>query len=351
MPFFLSPFVLKYFIGFVGAFFLGLYLVPVMIRAANKLRMLDHPDGKIKVHKNPVPYFGGLAVYISFISVLALVYPLDSILLWFLLGTTLLLFVGLIDDFNVLTPGQKLAGQIVAVICFLKGGFSLKSRFFANYINMAASGFWMLSVINAFNLVDVMDGLAALLALIALGSFFIIALLVQNYLLSLLLLILLGSLFSFFLYNKPGAKIYLGDAGSLFIGGFVAATPLLIRWTQELNLHSALPGFAHGSVLFETAISAMIPILLVGVPLLEVCSLVIIRKSKGLPFYAGSPHHFASYLQKKGWSPKKILWFSGLAAMFLSALALFFMFGKLSFALFLGGIILFLLVWVFVVLL
>lgn len=340
---------LRHIAAFVSAFALGLYLVPVMIHAAKKLRMVDVPDGKIKKHRVPVPYLGGLAIYISFVIVLALIFPLGARLLWFVLGTTLLLFVGLIDDFNALSPLQKMGGQLVAVACFLKGGFALKSRFFTDYINIFASGFWMLSVINAFNLVDVMDGLATVLAIVAAGSFLIIAIFVKQYLLSLFLAMLLGSLFAFFVFNKPNAKIYLGDAGSMFVGGFLAATPLLIRWTEVLTTYRALPVFAQGNLFFETAFSALVPILVVGVPLLEVASLIVIRKWNGLPFYFGGPQHFSSYLRNKGWHEWWVLLFAGGAAIVLSLLALTFMFGMLSFVGLAWGLGLFLFGWVLLV--
>jgi len=340
-----NPLLLRHLASFLGAFVLGLYLVPVMIQTSKKLRILDVPDGKIKNHKAPVPYMGGVAIYLSFIIVLALIFPLEAKLLWFVLGVTLLLFVGLIDDFKALAPLQKLGGQIIAVACFLKGGFALKSRFFAGYLNIAASSFWMLSVINAFNLVDVMDGLAATLAVVAAGAFLIIAVVTKQYMLSLFLTALLGGLCAFLWYNKPSAKIYLGDAGSLFVGGFIAATPLLIRWTEVLIFYDSLPSFAEGNVLLETGVSALVPVLLVGVPLLEVFSLIVIRKSKGLPFYSGSPHHFALYLQRKKWSVWRVLAFAASVAIILSAAALLFMFGYISFMVLLWSVGLLLLFW------
>jgi len=341
--------VLEHVVAFGGALFLGWYLIPLMIRAAQKLRLLDVPDGKIKQHKVPVPYLGGLGVYVTFIIVLALAYPFGGRLVWFLVGTTLLLFVGLTDDFNVLTPFQKLAGQIVAVACFLKGGIALKSRFFDDYFNLAASAFWMLSIINAFNLVDVMDGLATSLAIVSATAFFLMAVFLGKYMISLLIVILLGALFAFLFYNKPPAKIYLGDAGALFVGGFLAAMPLLFQWTKILNTHRSLPSFAQGSVIFETAISALPPVLVVGLPLLEVGTLILIRKYKGIPFYSGSPHHFALYLRRKGWSVVQVLFFSVAAASFLSALGLLFMFGKIPFAGVVVGLSCFLPVWFWVV--
>ncbi len=323
------------------------YFVPVMIVAAKKLGMLDLPDGKIKNHSVPVPYLGGVAVYIAFIAPLALFLPFESTLIWFLLGTTFLLFIGLVDDFNVLTPSKKFLGQLFAVICFLKGGIYLKSQFFSRCTTLFISGFWMLSVINAFNLVDVMDGLSSSMALVAAATFFVISLILGNYSLAVLFVAILGALIPFLYYNRHPARIYLGDAGSLFLGGFVSASPLLFSWTKILSESNAFPSFAIGSLFFEMSISIFVPMLIVGLPAIEIISLIIIRFAKGLPVYCGSPHHFASYLKNRGWGVRKILLFSVGCSIFLSLLALFFMFGKISFYVLISGIFTFFLFWIY----
>lgn len=338
---------LRHIVAFLGSALLVWYLVPIMIVAAKKWRILDVPDFNLKKHEQPTPYLGGIAVYFAFISMLALTFPFEGRLLWFILGTTLLLFAGLIDDLKVLVPWQKLFAQVIAVLCFLKGGFALKTRFFSDFINIAASGFWMLSVINAFNLVDVMDGLSSLLAIISGLAFFVIAILVQAYSLSLLLITLLGALIAFLFYNRPPARIYLGDAGALFVGGFIAAIPLLIHWTEILSGTGAIPFFAKGNLFLEIIVSALIPIVIVGIPLLEVVSLIVIRKASGLPFYFGSPHHFSLYLKSKGWGIFKILFFSGSMAIFLSSVSILFMFGFLSFYYFVITLFIFLCVWIY----
>ena len=119
----------------------------------------------------------------------------------------------------------------------------------------------------------------------------------------------------------------------------------LRRGTEVLNFYKALPAFAAGSIFWETAISALVPILLVGIPLLEVASLVVIRNYEGLPIYSGSPHHFASYLQRKWGSVVKTLLFALLSATFLAAVAILFMFGIISFQLVVGAAFLFLVTW------
>lgn len=298
---------------FVFALLLVIYIVPLLIQAAYRLKVLDLPDGKIKNHQAPVPYMGGVAVYLAFITPLALAYPFKNHILWLLFGTTLLLFVGLIDDLRVLKPGQKFLGQIIAVLCFLKGGFSLKSVFFSSYENLALSSFWMLSVINAFNLVDVMDGLSSTIALGASISFLVLALIFKIYSASLLLVTFCGALIGFLYYNKPPAKIYLGDAGALFVGGFLAAIPMLFPWSSQ------------------SWDSYYTPAVILGIPLLEVVCLIVIRLRLGIAPYRGSPHHFAIYLQKKGWSKHQVLLFTVIAGAVLSSIAYAFLFGYLQF--------------------
>ncbi len=249
-----------------------------------------------------------------------------------LLGSTILLFVGLVDDLAVLKPGQKFFGQMIAAFCFLKGGFWLKSIFFSSFFNLFISGFWMLSIINAFNLIDVMDGLSSLVAFMVASSFFCMAIFFQQYDISLLLLAFMGSIFAFFLHNKPPAKIYLGDAGALFVGGFLSAVPLLLPWSsQSFEAYYAAP------VIF-------------AIPLLELFFLVVIRTYLGIPFYKGSPHHFSIYLMKKGWSKKKVLALVAGLSLFIFAIAMAFLMGFLSISLLMMFVSLIFTLWVLVVL-
>ena len=287
----------RHFFALIFSFLLGVYLVPIIILAAKKIGFMDIPDGRLKHQKEPVPYLGGVAVFLPFIITLGLCYPFENQLLWLLLGTTLLLFVGLVDDLKVLKPSQKFFGQFIAVLCFLKGEFSLKTPFFSSFSNIAWSAFWMLSVINAFNLIDVMDGLCGTAALMSSVAFCVFAYAVGKYTTSLLLAAFAGAIAAFLIYNKPQAKIYLGDAGSLFIGGFLAAVPLLFRWDSSLFANAFGQCLDFMRPLFQ---EFFIPAIILGVPLLEGLGLFIIRSSIGIPFYKGSPHHFSIYMQKTG---------------------------------------------------
>lgn len=312
---------------------------------------MDAADGRLKHQKEPVAYLGGVAVFLPFITTLGLCYPFENLILWLLLGTTLLLFVGLIDDLKVLKPWQKFFGQFLAVLCFMKGEFSLKTPFFSSLANIFWSGFWMLSVINAFNLVDVMDGLCATLAITSASTFCLIAILTGKYSISVLLMAFIGSMLAFFMYNKPQAKIYLGDAGSLFIGGFLAAIPLLFSWDSNLfgwaAIHTQTPFFL--KLIKQLCEVFFIPCLILGVPLLEVLSLFIIRSWLGIPFYNGSPHHFAIYLQRRGWSREKVLCFAAAASLLLSALVMLFLYRIITFSGLLGAVSILLLLWTYLI--
>lgn len=285
-----SILLLKLLFSILFSFLVTFYLVPLFVAFAFRLNVLDVPDGKIKKHAKVTPYLGGAAVFIGFLMSMALVFPYENKILLFIVGSTLLLFVGLIDDLLRMKPYQKFFGQAVAAFCFLKAGFHLKELFFlSNFWNIPISFLWMMTVINAYNLVDVMDGLATTLASCAAVTFMLIALFFGQHHIALLLGALLGALLAFLWYNKPQAKIYLGDAGSLFIGGILATVPFLFDW----GVHNCY-GF-------------LTPLIVLAIPLLEVSFLIIIRCYKGIPPYQGSPDHFCLYLKANGWSIPEIL--------------------------------------------
>lgn len=277
------------------SFSITYYLVPFLSTIAHRLNFLDEPDGKIKTQVKPIPYLGGLAVYGGFVASLGILRIIDSTFLFntqfilFLFGITLLMMLGLIDDLIILSPHQKFFGQIIATLCFLWAGFYLKEQFFYTLWHIPLSFLWILSIINAFNLVDVMDGLTSIISMGAIFSFGAMALYFNNNNALLLLSSLLGSLGAFFWYNKPPARIYLGDAGSLFIGGFFATVPFLFPW---------------GTYTWDGYLA---PLVILAVPLLELGALILIRTYKGIPFYKGSPDHFSLYMQRNGWSKNGIL--------------------------------------------
>lgn len=322
----------KLFFSFIFSFLFALYLIPVVKKIAVHLNIMDIPDGRIKKHKEPTPYLGGVAVYLAFIVALALVFPFENHIFSFFVGVTLLLFIGFLDDLTPLLHYQKFAGQIIAALCFLRAGFYLKAHFFSHYWAVPLSFFWILTMINAFNLVDVMDGLATTLASCATLSFLIMALYLQQPVVAILLSAFLGALVAFFWFNKPNAQIYLGDSGSLFIGGFLATVPFMLNW-GEYNWYGYLT-----------------PLVVLAIPALEVTTLVIVRTYKGIPFYLASPDHFSIYLQKKGWGKWKILGYILCLSIVLFIGSFLFLQGTIHWVGLLAGGAIFLIVWLLILL-
>lgn len=273
------------------SFLVTFYSIPFLQKAAHRLGVIDVPNGKLKQHKAPVPYFGGLGLYVGLLASLVLFFSFDVSFVLFFLGATFLLFLGLVDDVLVLGPRNKFLGQIIATLCFFRAGFYLKEAFFSSFLHIPLSFFWFISIINAFNLIDVSDGLAATVAFFATISFLIIATLFNLKAVALLLAALAGSLVAFLYYNWPSATIYLGDAGALFLGGIFATIPFFYNWG------------------YYSATGYLSPLIILSIPLLELFFLIIIRTKKRVPIYYGSPHHFALFLKSKGWSSCNILFF------------------------------------------
>ncbi len=320
----------------IVSFITGFLLTVLMRYIAFKCSILDIPHGSLKIHKNPTPYLGGVAVYGGIIA--GLVWHFSNTLLfsptylWIFFGITGMLLLGLYDDIFMISPAQKFLGQAFCTTLLLHAGSLSKTVFLSDPLWYVGSFFFVMSLVNAFNLVDVMDGLATTIAIISLSSFFCIACLQGAYEYSLILLIVIGSLAGFFCWNKPIARIYLGDAGALLIGTIVAIAPFFLSWSHE------------------TAWGFLTPLAIVGIPLLEVFCLIVIRLALSIPPYQGSPHHFSIFLQKKGWSKWHILFWTMGNGIFLSGLGFGLMQKIISPALFFLLGFFFLLQWVYVVL-
>lgn len=269
---------------------------------AYRFGILDHPNTAIKKHTKSTPYLGGVAVYLSFLIVTLSLLSLEPQPILFFIGLTVLLLVGLIDDLVLLKPFHKLIGQAVASLIFLCAQLYIPFDILPSYASLPLSFIWFLTLSNAFNLIDIMDGLATTVSLTSSLFFLIIALLQHASTASFVLAAFMGSLAGFLVLNKPRAQMYLGDAGSLFIGGFLSAQPFFLHWGQT------------------QIVNFLIPILFLFIPLVELGMLIVIRTYKGIPFYLGSRDHFAHFLLDKRWSVVSILIFIFLTSSLFGAL-------------------------------
>ncbi|HVW99891.1 MAG TPA: MraY family glycosyltransferase [Candidatus Babeliaceae bacterium] len=277
--------------AFCSALAVSLILLPIIISIAYRWNILDYPNGFLKCHKRATPYLGGVGLAIASAPGFLGFGEAGILGGWMFFGLCFLLTVGLLDDLWSLGPCQKIAGQFIGTLLLVKAGLYLKYPlpFLPSYLNIPCSILWGLSIINAFNFVDVMDGLAVVIAIASSLVFLLFALISNMFGVAFFLSFFLGGLAGFLIFNQPPAKIYLGDAGSLFIGGVLSMMLFIFPWgaCDPLNI--------------------IIPAMVLCVPLIELITLIVIRIYKEIPFYRGSPDHFCHYLQRKGWDKTFIL--------------------------------------------
>ena len=291
-------------LAFLLSFVFALYWTPVMRRAAFQLGIVDRPDGKLKDHAEPVPYLGGLAVFMSFLLTVGVLTEFEQETLGLLLSGTMIVMVGLLDDFGALSVSQKLLGQTLAAFVLVKSGIFIKLEFLPPWLAILLTVVWILSVTNAFNIIDVMDGLAAGVASVCALAIAVANLMAGRQSIAFLSIVLAGATLGFLRHNFHPAKIYLGDSGSLFIGFMLAALSMNAGYTR-VNL-----------------VAVISPVLILGLPLFDLSFVVYARWRKGIPITRGSPDHFALRLQRCRFSVVETALISYFATFFLSGVAL-----------------------------
>jgi UDP-GlcNAc:undecaprenyl-phosphate GlcNAc-1-phosphate transferase len=287
------------------AILLSMYCTPLLRAAAVRFGIVDRPDGRLKTQREPVPYLGGLAIYLSFLLALTATLRFDSTeVLGLLLAGAIVVILGLIDDFGVLSPGAKLAGQVVAVLTLMNASIYIKLGFLHPAAAIGLSFVWLLAITNAFNLIDIMDGLAAGVAACACLVLFLVAAVNGRQTYAVLLAALGGALLGFLRYNFEPARIYMGDAGSLFIGLMLGALSMNNSYTRH-NL-----------------IASLAPVVILGVPVFDMLFVMYVRYRRGLPVMLGSPDHVALRLRKWRLTTRQTVLLSWGATLALGGLAI-----------------------------
>lgn len=278
-----------YLLTFMLGLFLSLYGVPIARKAALKYGIVDAPDGQLKHQREPVPYFGGLAIYLAFLMSLAFTFEFRHDVLGIVLGGTIVVMLGLIDDFGVLTPSTKLAGQLLAVFVLIKSGIRIEIAAFPDWVDLVLTVFWMVGLINAFNLLDIMDGLSAGVGAVSAMFLLVVALLQGDQTSAFMLAALIGSLLGFLRYNWKPAKIYMGDTGAMFIGLVLGAMTMIGKYPSD------------------HPISLLTPVFILGIPIFDTLFVMYIRYMRGLPVFWGSPDHIAIRLRHWGMTVPQIV--------------------------------------------
>jgi len=259
---------------FASALLLAIGATPGARWVALKFGIIDQPSAR-KLHSTPIPRFGGIAMYAAVVVALLVFRERFRVnqLVSILLGATWVSFLGVWDDRWGLRPLLKLLGQIIAAVILIITGVQVKFLP-SELLNWAVTIVWVVGLTNAINLLDNMDGLSG--GITAIASAFFLLLAVQNgqYLVGGLSAAMLGASVGFLVYNFNPATIFMGDTGSLFLGFMLAALGIKLRF----------PGHSD-------AITWMVPVIVLGVPIFDTTLVVFSRIRRGVhPMTPGKDH-------------------------------------------------------------
>jgi UDP-GlcNAc:undecaprenyl-phosphate/decaprenyl-phosphate GlcNAc-1-phosphate transferase len=270
---------------FISSFTLSIIFITILKKFSLEYNLLM-PKG--------MPLIGGLGIGLTFILVLLLSFltkhGLSKEAISIIISSGLMLIFGVIDDWRELSIWAKFLVQIIATGLLILFGIRTQIVYIGNILNIIITFIWVLGITNAFNHLDIMDGVTAGTAIIVSFSFFVISVLNADARTALLSLTLTGAILGFFLYNYPPAKIYMGNAGSHFLGFVLAATALIISYAP-----------------LERKIALLSPLVILGLPIFDTAFLILMRLiKKNLPFNKSNDHLALRFLAL-GYSKKKAL--------------------------------------------
>ena len=278
------------FFSFLGSLVICMALIPPLMASAGRLHILDLPGGR-RMHSGAVAKVGGIALAIgTFIGVL-MWEPKNDVVLASLLGGLVILIFGVWDDRAGLSYRAKFAGQACAVlIVMILGGVHINSlplvpeEWIRPWLSLPLTFVFLVAVTNAVNLADGLDGLAGGLSLISFAGFAYLAFQTEDAIVLLMVVSVLGGLLGFLRFNTYPARIFMGDAGSQFLGFYLGVT---------------------GVVLIDQAHGPYSPILALfvwGLPLLDTLAVMIQRRLEGRSLFIGDRNHLHHKLLNRGWS-------------------------------------------------
>ncbi|MBV8879089.1 MAG: undecaprenyl/decaprenyl-phosphate alpha-N-acetylglucosaminyl 1-phosphate transferase [Planctomycetaceae bacterium] len=296
---------------FIGSFVAALLSIPALISVAKRANFLDQP-GPRKIHTAPVPYGGGLAVALGVLGsaavylwaigtgpggeVLSRFVPVDrstktltpQSLAIYMLASLVILVLGLVDDRKRLSARHKLLVQAIVAAGVATFGQRLQLFDAPAPVGIAVTVLWILAVTNAFNLLDHMDGLSSGVALLSGAAFLVVALQTGQTSIACVLIPLLGACTAFLIYNFPPARMFLGDAGSLFIGFWLSCLTVSFTFYE-----ARYPLYTYFT-----------PLAILAVPLFDTAVVILLRLFHHKPVFEGDTNHFAHRLTALGMSRK-----------------------------------------------
>jgi UDP-GlcNAc:undecaprenyl-phosphate GlcNAc-1-phosphate transferase len=306
----------------LGALLISAATLPFWRRWCMRVGLVDDP-GERKIHETPIPLAGGLAVFTG----IAIPILLAGLFLFFsgklshaasdggseaaansrdflyylgygynrrllevlgiCFGAIGMIAIGFLDDKHELKPRAKFLGQLIIAFLVAASGIRI-TLFIPNLLfSYAVTILWILTLINAFNFMDNMNGLCAGLGAIAAGIFGSLAASQDQYLVALIAFLSVGALVGFLPFNFPRAQAFLGDAGSHLVGFLMAVLAILPHFYTQHH---------------RRKIAVIIPLIVLAVPLVDLVWVVIIRWRAGKPFYLGDTNHLSHRLVRRGMS-------------------------------------------------
>ncbi len=282
---------MKYFLILFVSVMVSIIVIPLMMRLAPRLGMIDYPDER-RVHVTPTPRVGGWGIVFGMLVPVLIWLPLTPTVFWYLFGALTLLVFGSLDDRHHLSPAVKFAGQLLAItplalwggmqittLPILGDSFQLPSSLAIPFAIFAVAG-----MTNALNTSDGLDGLAGGEALLSLGAIGLLAYLDGGHEVAVIAVAAVGGILGFLRYNTHPANVFMGDSGSQFIGftlGFLA-----IMLTQNP----------------ETEIQPAVVLLLLGLPIADLLVVMLRRRRRGDSMFRPSKDHFHHLILNLGFS-------------------------------------------------
>ena len=272
-------------------------LTPLMRILAIRLNVVDNPDQSHKTHRMPIPYLGGVAIILGVFAITSLSltgYSMSQanilLALSLLIPAIALGLIGLVDDIRNLSPwprfvAQSVVGLLTAILLIITD--TVGSPTGSVLVDALITIIWIVGITNSINFFDNLDGGASGTVAITSIALLILALQGEQYLIAALAAVLAGATSGFLLWNKPPARIYMGDAGALFLGLLIAS--LVVRLdTNPIN------SFATFSI----------PILLLAVPIMDTSVAVLSRLQRGISPFQGGKDHLSHRLMRSGLSKR-----------------------------------------------
>ncbi|QSX05051.1 undecaprenyl/decaprenyl-phosphate alpha-N-acetylglucosaminyl 1-phosphate transferase [Sedimentibacter sp. zth1] len=285
-----------YIIAFFSSLVIAFLMTPLARKLAIKVGALDVPKCERKIHKKPMPYFGGLAMYIAIIACAIVFLPHNTVNISVIIGATILVLAGIVDDMYDMPAKVKLLIQIIAAVVAVVGG--VRIHFITNPLSMTGMSMldkfsipitiiWIVGITNTINLIDGLDGLAAGVSGIASLSLLVTAITKGHDFITVQCAIVSGACFGFLPHNFNPAKIFMGDTGAMLLGYLLSIIGIL------------------GMVKSATAITLIVPILAIGIPILDTFFAIIRRLINKKSIMEADKEHLHHQLMNKGLSQKK----------------------------------------------